>query len=65
METCQNCRFWKVFQLDEWEGTCRRFPPEVFLSSDGVYDFRQPTTQEDDWCGAYERNKELREGEDV
>jgi hypothetical protein len=45
-ECCGNCRFWleKIpNSTDNWPGTCRRFPPDMWCSS-----------ASNEWCGEYE-----------
>jgi hypothetical protein len=66
-EQCSSCKFWKMpmhqddLQLDDREGTCRRYPSVLIGSeSDGLgmacqeaSHWAQPVMYAVDWCGEY------------
>ena len=50
-QQCSTCICWKVSQVRDIEGFCRRFPPRQ--TGDPTTEDRFPLTRFDAWCGEY------------
>lgn len=65
-ESCKTCRFWLSKANDEFGhiiGDCRRYAPRIIGE---VLGFRIPSTPETkpgDWCGEYQRQPAVEEGQ--
>ncbi len=57
-ESCKSCKF---FQPTYESGRCRRNPPAVIATSNGV-DYVHPVRSATDWCGEYQEKPEKRGG---
>lgn len=52
---CDKCRWWVRIPTPNYEqgGICKRFPPQVVISSTGMPLSLFPRTLPEDWCGQY------------
>lgn len=46
LQMCQTCRWWN--RLDDENGECRRYPPQVVQDGDAF-----PVMESEDWCGEW------------
>lgn len=69
-ERCGQCRFWsEIPQAGGERGNCHRYAPPARIFSDSESDevvrsdiyARWPQTREEDWCGDFKQNAEVRE----
>jgi hypothetical protein len=58
-QTCERCRYWN-YKLDNKRGECRRFPPTFRGGSSILWHAAFPETQKDEWCGRFQRRKEVK-----
>lgn len=60
-QTCDRCRYWNYSQRDNHgRSQCRRFPPTFRGGSSMLWHAAFPETQEDEWCGRFQRRKEVK-----
>ena len=54
---CDGCHYWQRVgtrvKADKPYGDCRLNPPVLDFEGDSVW----PTTEDDDWCGHFERTR--------
>jgi hypothetical protein len=63
---CGTCVFYREVESEQGSGTCRRYPPQVFvrplfdpvsdLQSGSEVQYLQPWVDDDDTCGEYKRS---------
>ena len=57
MDKCENCRFF--LRIEEKQGLCRRYPPQVFLESAQKTVTAFPYMLIEGWCGEFSKAKTI------
>jgi len=51
-DSCRRCQFWEPLGDEPW-GLCKRFPPQIILTTADEVLSGFPRTQPSSWCGEF------------
>jgi len=58
-DRCFQCHYWMPFLIDNTEGFCERYPPQVYSIDRAQHGSSHPSTFHHDWCGEFKQSTSL------